>query len=189
VTGNDQYDPYLNFGSLFNDPLPFGVAGASTDNGFSPNNEVYQNYVQRGEFDCVWEERECYRKNYMDGVQQPVNKERNIPYLTLQQNQRKKLHDDYIYQIKRNIYTFLYTKLFPVCKFLPPNWMIYSSATGSLSSQVMKLLTNHPTGFMPIVYWKTILAPYINSMLVQYRCNTNQKLRTSFEGKSNLRII
>jgi hypothetical protein len=181
--------PDMNFGSLFNDPLPFGVAGASTDMAFPPNNEVYRNYVKQGEFDCVWEEREYYRKKYMEGVQQLVNMEKTICELTLQQNQRKKPHDDYFYQIKQNIVTFLYTKLFPVCKFLPPNWMTYSSATGSLSFQVMKLLNNHLTGFMPMVYWQTILAPYIISTIVQYRCNTNQKLRTMFEEKSNFRML
>jgi hypothetical protein len=179
----------LNFGSLFNDPLPFAAAGATQDMAFPPNTEVYRNYVQRGEFDRVWTEREYYRKKYMEGVQQLVNMEKTIRDLTLQQNQKRKPHDDYFYQIKRNIDTFLYAKLFPVCKFLPPNWMTYSSATGSLSSQVMKLLNNHPTGFMPIVYWQTILAPYINSALVQYRCNATQKMRTVFEGKRNDRIL
>ena len=76
-TGYDQYDDDTNFGLLFNDPLPFGVAGASTDNGFPHNNEVNQNYVKRGEFDRVWEEREYYRKKYMEGVQQLVNMEKN----------------------------------------------------------------------------------------------------------------
>ena len=188
-TGYDQYDDDDTNYSLFNDPLPFGAAGASTDMPFPPNNEVYRNYVKRGEFDRVWEEREYYRKKYMECMQQLVNMEKTIRELTLQQNQRKKPHDDYFYQIKRNIDTFLYAKVFPVCKFLPPNWMTYSSATGSLSSQVMKLLNNHPTGFMPMVYWQTILAPYINSTLVQYRCNSTQKLRTVFEGKRNVRIL
>ncbi len=59
---------------------------------------------------------------------------------------------------------------------------------GPAVGQYGKLLTNHPTGFMPIVYWQTIRAPYINRTLVQYRCNTNQKLRTVFEGKSNFKI-
>ena len=134
-------------------------------------------------------QRESIMKKYMDGVQQLVNMEKMIRELTLKQMQKRKPQDDYFYQIKRNIDNFLYTKLFPVCKFLPPNWMTYSSVMGSLPSQVMKLLQNHPTGFMPVVYWQTILAPYINSALVQYRCNTSRKLKSAFEGKPNVKIL
>jgi hypothetical protein len=93
------------------------------------------------------------------------------------------MKDQFFYSIEKNLKFLLLRKLFPVCKFLPDGWDIFSEEKGTICAHAMSLIVKTPDGFIRSAYWKEMVAPYINDTFVNHRCNLNQRVKTQFQSE------
>ena len=95
----------------------------------------------------------------------------------------KCMNDQFFYTIEKNLKFLLLHKLFPVCKFLPVGWDIFSEERRTICAHAMSLIVKTPDGFLCGPYWKEMVAPYINDTFVNHRCNLYQRVTSQFQSE------
>ena len=72
------------------------------------------------------------------------------------------------YTIEKNLKFLLLRNFYPVCKFLPDGWDIFSEEKGIICAHAMSLIFKTPDGFLRGPYWKEMVAPYIDDTFVNH---------------------
>ena len=58
------------------------------------------------------------------------------------------MKDQFCFTIEKNLKFLLLHKLFPICKFLPDGWDIFSEEKGTICAHAMSLIVKTPDGFL-----------------------------------------